>query len=53
MKIPITVKKIFCTAYPPRIAAKVAPAMIAVNISSITSVPMFAGRTPLSATEAA
>ena len=30
-----------------------APAMIAVNMINITSVPMFAGRMPLSATEAA
>ena len=51
--MPTSVKKIFCTAYAPRIAANVAPAMIVVNISSITSVPMFAGRIPLSATEAA
>jgi len=32
---------------------KVAWAMIVVNISSITKVPMFAGRNPFSATEVA
>lgn len=46
-------KKIFWTAYAPSTAAKVAPAMIDVNISSIASVPMFAGSTPFSATDAA
>ena len=34
-------------------AAKVAPALSVVNISIITSVPMFAGRKLLSATAAA
>ena len=53
MKAPITVKKIFWTAYAPRIAAKVAPAMIVENMISSASVPRFAGRIPLSATEAA
>ena len=51
--MPASVKKIFWTAIAPRTAANVAPAMIAVNINSIASVPMFAGRTPFSATEAA
>ena len=46
-------KKIFCTSIPPTTPAKVAPAVIAANISSITNVPMLAGRKPLSATPVA
>ena len=38
---------------PPSTPAKFAPGMIATNISSITNVPMFAGRKPLSATPVA
>ena len=38
---------------PENTAAKVAPAISVVNISSITSVPMLAGRKPLSATATA
>ena len=46
-------KKIFCTSIPPSTAAKFAPGTMATNISSITNVPMFAGRKPLSATPVA
>ena len=40
-------------AYAARTLEKVAPAIIVVNISSITSVPRLAGRMPFSATEIA
>jgi hypothetical protein len=46
-------KKIFCTARPPSTPANVAPGIIATNISSVTTEPVPAGRTPLSATPAA
>ena len=44
---------IFCTTIPENIIGKVAPAKRAVNISSITQVPMFAGRKLFSATAVA
>jgi hypothetical protein len=47
------VKKIFCTSMPPRTPGRLASGMIATNISSITKVPMFAGRNPFRATEVA
>ncbi len=50
--MPTTVKKIFCTTMLPSTPAKLA-GIIATNISSITKVPMLAGRNPFSATPAA
>ena len=44
---------IFWTTIPESIIAKVAPANRVVNISSITQVPMFAGRKLFSATAVA
>ena len=49
----MSVKKIFSTAIAPSTPANVAPAMIVVNISSITNVPRFAGSTQFNATAAA
>jgi hypothetical protein len=50
MSAPTTVKKILCTRYPARIPGNVEPGTIARNMISMTSVPMFAGSTPFSAT---
>ena len=46
-------KGIFSTIRPESTSGKVAPAIRVVNITSITKVPMLAGRKPLSATAAA
>jgi hypothetical protein len=48
-----TLKGIFCTTIPDTIIGKVAAAKRVVNISSITQVPMLAGRKLFSATEVA
>jgi hypothetical protein len=48
-----TVKGIFSTIRPEKTSGKVAPAISVVNIASITKVPRFAGRKPLSATATA
>ena len=48
-----TEKGIFWTTSPEKTAAKVAPAIRVANITSITKVPMLAGRKPLSATAVA
>ena len=45
-----TEKGIFWTTSPESIAVKVAPAITVVNITSITKVPMLAGRKLFSAT---
>jgi hypothetical protein len=47
------VKKIFWTTMPPTTPANVAPRMMATNMRSVTTVPMFAGRKPFKATPAA
>ena len=44
---------IFWTTSPENTAAKVAPAITDANITSITHVPMLAGRKPFSATAVA
>ena len=51
--VPITVKKIFWTTIAPSTPGRFARGMIATNMSSITAVPMFAGRKPFRATPAA
>ena len=48
-----TEKGIFCDEQAGEHRRKVAPAISVVNISSITQVPMFAGRKPFSATATA
>ena len=48
-----TEKGIFWTTRPEKTAAKVAPAISVVNITSITQVPRLAGRKPFSATAVA
>ena len=42
--MPAIVKKIFCTRYAAIEPANVADGMNATNMSSVTNVPMFAGR---------
>ena len=46
-------KKIFCTRYAAIAPPTVQPGMMATNMSSVTNVPMFAGRKPFIATPTA
>ena len=51
--MPATVKKIFCTRYAAIEPGSVQLGMIATNITSVTNVPMFAGRKLFPATPTA